>query len=100
MTRFAFTSESVTEGHPDQMADHISDSILHAMLAPDPMSQAACDPMCTTTSAFVAGAITPQPSVDPDGTGPDNGSKREGTGTPRLHSRQSARVHCPLLSHA
>ncbi len=43
MSTFTFTSESVTEGHPDKMADQISDSILDAMLAEDPMSRVACE---------------------------------------------------------
>ncbi|HEY5886574.1 MAG TPA: S-adenosylmethionine synthetase N-terminal domain-containing protein, partial [Acidimicrobiales bacterium] len=42
MSKFTFTSESVTEGHPDKMADQISDSILDAMLAEDPASRVAC----------------------------------------------------------
>ncbi|MET0160080.1 MAG: S-adenosylmethionine synthetase N-terminal domain-containing protein, partial [Acidimicrobiales bacterium] len=43
MSKFTFTSESVTEGHPDKMADQISDSILDAMLAEDPASRVACE---------------------------------------------------------
>ena len=68
MTRFAFTSESVTEGHPDKMADQISDSILDAMLAQDPMSRVACETMVTTGLAIVAGEITTEAYVDIPGT--------------------------------
>ncbi len=64
MTRWAFTSESVTEGHPDKMADQISDSILDAMLAQDPMSRVACETMVTTGLAIVAGEITTEAYVD------------------------------------
>ena len=59
MTRqWTFTSESVTEGHPDKMADQISDSILDAILAEDPMARVACETMVTTGLAIVAGEIT------------------------------------------
>jgi len=53
-----FTSESVTEGHPDKIADQISDAILDAMLTGDPRSRVACEVMVTTGVAFVAGEIT------------------------------------------
>ena len=59
-----FTSESVTMGHPDKVADHISDSILDAMLAQDPTSRVACETMVTTGLAVVAGEITSQAVVD------------------------------------
>jgi S-adenosylmethionine synthetase len=59
-----FTSESVTEGHPDKMADQISDSILDALIAQDPMSRVACETMVTTGLAIVAGEITTQAYVD------------------------------------
>ena len=64
MTRWTFTSESVTEGHPDKMADQISDSILDAMLAQDKMSRVACETMVTTGLAIVAGEITTDAYVD------------------------------------
>ena len=56
--QWTFTSESVTEGHPDKMADQISDSILDAILAEDPMARVACETMVTTGLAVVAGEIT------------------------------------------
>ncbi len=59
-----FTSESVTEGHPDKMADQISDSILDAMLAQDPTSRVACETLVTTGLAIVAGEITTNAYVD------------------------------------
>jgi S-adenosylmethionine synthetase len=55
---FTFTSESVTEGHPDKMADQISDSILDALLDKDPMSRVACETLVTTGMALVTGEIT------------------------------------------
>ncbi|MGI9601412.1 MAG: methionine adenosyltransferase [Acidimicrobiales bacterium] len=64
MSSWTFTSESVTEGHPDKMADQISDAILDAMLAQDPMSRVACETMVTTGLAIVAGEITTQAYVD------------------------------------
>ena len=62
MTRWTFTSESVTEGHPDKMADQISDSVLDAILAEDPMARVACETMITTGLAVVAGEITTRPT--------------------------------------
>ena len=53
--RHLFTSESVTEGHPDKIADQISDAILDAILAKDPMSRVACETLVTTRPAIVAG---------------------------------------------
>jgi S-adenosylmethionine synthetase len=55
---FLFTSESVTEGHPDKIADQISDSILDAIISQDPTSRVACETLVTTGLAFVAGEIT------------------------------------------
>jgi S-adenosylmethionine synthetase len=55
---FLFTSESVTEGHPDKVADQISDSVLDAIMAEDPMGRVACETLVTTGVAFVAGEIT------------------------------------------
>jgi S-adenosylmethionine synthetase len=62
--RHLFTSESVTEGHPDKIADQISDSILDAILAKDPMSRVACETLVTTGLAIVAGEITTQAVID------------------------------------
>ena len=59
-----FTSESVSMGHPDKLADQISDSILDAMLAQDPTSRVACETMVTTGFAMVAGEITSKAIVD------------------------------------
>src|ERR687890_1983783 len=59
-----FTSESVTEGHPDKIADQISDSILDAALADDPMSRVACETLVTTGLVVVAGEITTSTYVD------------------------------------
>jgi len=62
--RHLFTSESVTEGHPDKIADQISDSILDAILAQDPQSRVACETLVTTGIAFVAGEITTRAIID------------------------------------
>src|SRR6476646_983800 len=62
--RHLFTSESVTEGHPDKIADQISDSILDAILAQDTMSRVACETLVTTGMAIVAGEITTHAVVD------------------------------------
>lgn len=61
---FSFTSESVTEGHPDKMADQISDSILDALLTEDPDSRVACETFVTTGLAVVGGEITTKGYVD------------------------------------
>ncbi|MBQ7412141.1 MAG: methionine adenosyltransferase [Clostridia bacterium] len=59
-----FTSESVTEGHPDKICDQISDAILDEMLRQDPMSRVACETCCTTGFVMVMGEITTKASVD------------------------------------
>jgi S-adenosylmethionine synthetase len=64
MKEMVFTSESVTEGHPDKMCDQISDSILDAMLAQDPHSRVACEALTTTGLILVAGEITSSAQVD------------------------------------
>ena len=62
--RHLFTSESVTEGHPDKVADAISDSVLDAILADDPAARVACETLVTTGMACVAGEITTSTYVD------------------------------------
>ncbi len=64
MNRHLFTSESVTEGHPDKIADQISDSILDAILLQDPAGRVACEVLVTTGLAMVAGEITTTTYVD------------------------------------
>ena len=64
MPRRLFTSESVTEGHPDKIADQISDSILDAMLAQDPRSRVAVETMITTGQVHIAGEVTTAGYVD------------------------------------
>ncbi len=59
-----FTSESVTEGHPDKIADQISDAILDALLSEDPMSRVACETMVTTGIAIIAGEVTSKSYAD------------------------------------
>ena len=64
MSEHLFTSESVTEGHPDKIADQISDGVLDAMLAQDPMSRVACETLITTGQVMVAGEVTTTAQVD------------------------------------
>lgn len=64
MANFLFTSESVSMGHPDKVADQISDGILDAILAQDPMSRVACETLCTTDLVVLAGEITTSAKVD------------------------------------
>ena len=64
MEKLLFTSESVTEGHPDKMCDQISDAILDEMLKQDPMSRVACETCCTTGLVLVMGEVTTHAYVD------------------------------------
>src|SRR5207244_4410991 len=61
---FLFTSESVTEGHPDKIADQVSDTVLDAVLTEDPMGRVACETLITTGLVVVAGEITTKTYVD------------------------------------
>ena len=61
---YVFTSESVTEGHPDKVADQISDSVLDAVLAEDPKGRVACETLVTTGLVMVAGEISTETYVD------------------------------------
>ncbi len=62
--KYLFSSESVTEGHPDKIADKISDTVLDAMIAHDPKSRVACETLVTTGLALIAGEITTKAVVD------------------------------------
>jgi S-adenosylmethionine synthetase len=64
VSRFTFTSESVTEGHPDKMSDQISDAVLDAIIEEDPSSRVACETMCTTGLVVVAGEISTNGYID------------------------------------
>ena len=64
MAKWTFTSESVTEGHPDKMADQVSDAVLDAIIASDPMARVACETLLTTGLIVVAGEITTSAYVD------------------------------------
>ena len=64
MSRYIFTSESVSEGHPDKVCDYIADSILDAHLAADPCSRVACEVLCKSGQVVLAGEITSSASVD------------------------------------
>ena len=63
-SRYMFTSESVTEGHPDKVADAISDAVLDALIGSDPKSRVACETLVTTGLAFIAGEITTSAYAD------------------------------------
>ncbi len=83
MAKWTFTSESVTEGHPDKMADQVSDAVLDAILAADPIARVACETLLTTGLVVVAGEITTSAYVDipklvrrtVNGIGYDHGDK-------------------------
>src|SRR5260221_3736870 len=62
--KFRFTSESVTEGHPDKIADQVSDAVLDAVLTADPMGRVACETLVTTGLVMVAGEITTSAVLD------------------------------------
>ena len=79
---FSFTSESVTEGHPDKIADQISDSVLDAVLTDDPNGRVACETLITTGLVVVAGEITTETYVD------IRAVVRETDRRDRLHARQ------------
>ncbi len=64
MKNYLFTSESVSEGHPDKVADQISDAVLDAMLAQDPLSRVACETLVTTGLAVIAGEVTTKAYVN------------------------------------
>ncbi|MCL2698657.1 MAG: S-adenosylmethionine synthetase N-terminal domain-containing protein, partial [Oscillospiraceae bacterium] len=64
MAKYLFTSESVTEGHPDKICDQVSDAVLDALLSKDPMSRVACETCTTTGMVLVMGEITTKAYVD------------------------------------
>ena len=64
MSDYLFTSESVSEGHPDKVADQISDSVLDAILEQDPIARVACETLCSTGLIVMSGEITTQANVD------------------------------------
>jgi peroxiredoxin len=64
MTRYQFTSESVTEGHPDKLCDHVSDAVLDAILAQDPKARVACETLAKTGMVVLAGEITTTARLD------------------------------------
>ena len=64
MANYLFTSESVTEGHPDKICDQISDAVLDAILEKDPAAHVACETTCTTGMVYIMGEITTDCYVD------------------------------------
>ena len=90
---WTFTSESVTEGHPDKMADQISDAVLDAMLARDPNSRVACETLITTGTVVVAGEVTTTDYVDSPPTLPGAWTTRRRPGpAPRTTTTWTARA--------
>jgi len=92
VARRLFTSESVTEGHPDKMADQISDAILDAMLKDDPGSHVAVETLITTGQVHVAGEVTTDTYVDSPRTSPRASWTRLNTGRARAHPSSTARA--------
>src|SRR5688572_1812186 len=66
MSSFIFTSESVSEGHPDKVCDYISDSVLDACFEQDPQSRVACETLCKHDTVVLAGEITTKATLDFD----------------------------------
>ena len=64
MSKYMFTSESVSEGHPDKVADQISDAVLDAMLAEDANARVACETLVTTDQVVVAGEVKSEAHLD------------------------------------
>lgn len=96
--RKLFTSESVTEGHPDKVCDRISDAVLDAVLAKDSEGRVACETCCTTDTVFIAGEITSKVDVDIEGIA---GGSCVTSATPAGHLAlmpTPARSWCPSTS--
>ena len=64
MSRYVFTSESVTEGHPDKICDQVSDAVLDALLAEDPNSRVACETVVNTGLCLITGEVSSNAKVD------------------------------------
>ena len=79
---FIFTSESVTEGHPDKVCDFIADSVLDAYVAEDPNAHVACEVLCKSGIVVVAGEITRRAHARPRGDRPRGDPRRSATPTP------------------
>ena len=79
---FLFTSESVTEGHPDKISDQISDAVLDAALTADPKARVACETLVTTGLVVVAGEITTEAVIDYSQDRPRDDPRN------RLHQRE------------
>ena len=90
---YLFSSESVTEGHPDKLADQISDAVLDAMLTVDPNSRVACETLVTTGLVIVAGEITTDSWVDIPSVVRRHGRSRSGTRT-RSSGSTARRAAC------
>ena len=82
MSRHTFTSESVTEGHPDKMSDQISDSVLDAVLTEDPYGRVACETLVTTGLCVVAGEISTKAHIDFSAPRPRHDLRASATPTP------------------
>jgi len=100
---FSFSSESVSEGHPDKVCDFIADSVLDAYLAGDPASRVACEVLCKSDTVVVAGEITSNAEVDHEAvvreavraigyTDPEESFNAEGVRVVQMLTRQSAEI--------
>src|SRR5690349_5864830 len=93
---FLFTSESVTEGHPDKIADQISDAVLDEVMRQDPKGRVACETLVTTGLVVVSGEITTSAHIDYDQLVRDT---IRGVGYDRAkygYDRETCAVHCPV----
>ena len=93
MSRHTFTSESVTEGHPDKMSDQISDSVLDAVLTEDPYGRVACETLVTTGLCVVAGEISTKAHIDFSRLARDTISEHRLHRRRVRHRRQDVRRH-------
>ena len=91
--RYTFTSESVTEGHPDKMCDQISDAVLDAIFEQDPESRVACESLATTGVVVVAGEISTNAHVDYRARGPRHGLRDRLLGLGVRVRRQDVQRH-------
>lgn len=100
MGTYLFTSESVSMGHPDKVADQVSDGILDALLAQDPYSRVACETLCTTDLVVLAGEITTKAKVDYESVARQVIREIGYTGLDVGFEANTARVDCHLHSQS
>lgn len=84
MSNYLFTSEAVTEGHPDKVCDRISDAVLDAVMEKDPNGRVACETCCTTGMVLVMGEMSTKAYIDIPGTATPAPSWWQSTSSPRI----------------